>query len=1187
MKTFFVFEIRYWLKRPMPYIFFLLFAALAFGALTSDTVQIGSGQGTTNANAPLQIEAFFSILSIFGLVVITSFFNATASRDYSYGMDQIVFASPVKKWQLFFGKFFGAFAVATLPYLGITFAAWISPYMPWVDPNHFGPFSWGANINGFLLFSVCNTLFGGAIIYSFALYFRNPVLSYLSSFGIIVLYAITSSLTRDIENQHLIVFLDPFGNRSLDIYARYWSPAQRNAGYVGFTGLVLLNRLFWAGIGILLLTLMYSLFDFTRTRSRKTSRKKEKTATGQAIRTEKMPALVPAHRPVSAWFHQFFFELRSITRNNAFIILTAIALLNLLLGFIFNTGNFGQKSLPVTYSVIELISGSMQLFIYAFIIFYSGYVVFREKDMKIDEIVDATPVKNGHTVTAKLTAVLAAIAVILLFSSAMGMLYQLFSGFTSFDPGLYLRSLGVDLLGYGYILVAAYLIQLLIGNKYLGYVVIVVFLLCNIFLWQALRVESNLVRFGRLPNTIYSDMNGFGPFVPGIIGFGLYWAIACALLVLLTIGISLRGKDNAFREKVSRLGIYGKDHAALTLTALALFLACGSWIYYNTKVLNTPVPAKQREQRAAEYEKKYKKDETLLLPFTTSLNYTIELFPATRAMKVRVAWWIRNVHSAPLSILPFNMPARATDDTLRIPGASLTGEDRLLKYNVYTLKSPLQPGDSLQLTYTAKFVNKGIENEVSFTQLTRNGSFFHDGDILPVIGYSQGRELTNTLDRRKYQLPRRERLARLTRTCTDTCNTSYISNSATWVDLTTNISTSDDQMAVAPGTLIRRWHEKGRNYYTYQLHHKALNFFSFISADYQVKRDSIDHIAIEIYYDRHHPYNVDRMAAAVKKALTYYTQNFGPYYQQECRIIEFPRYEQFAQAFPGTMPYSEAIGFISDLRDTSTIDLVTYVVSHEMGHQWWAHQVIGPAMQGSESFSEGLAQYSALMVMKKEYGPRIMSRFLKYELDNYLRGRAQEKEYENPLIRTEEQGYIHYSKASLVYYYLQEMLGEKKFDSILKNVVSKYAYTNPPFPTAFNIVDEFKAGFPDSLSYLVTDLFEQITLFNNRIGKVDVTETPDHKYKINMEVLCEKLRSDSLGNERTIPMNDYIDIGLFEKDPRNPSELGNSLLSARIRISSRDTTLSFTLDKRPYQVGVDPYHYLVDKIIDDNLKKLE
>ena len=40
--------------------------------------------------------------------------------------------------------------------------------------------------------------------------------------------------------------------------------------------------------------------------------------------------------------------------------------------------------------------------------------------------------------------------------------------------------------------------------------------------------------------------------------------------------------------------------------------------------------------------------------------------------------------------------------------------------------------------------------------------------------------------------------------------------------------------------------------------------------------------------------------------------------------------------------------------------------------------------------SETLSQYSALMVMKKLYGPDKIRRFLKYELDNYLSSRKGE-----------------------------------------------------------------------------------------------------------------------------------------------------------------------------------------------------
>jgi ABC-2 type transport system permease protein len=117
------------------------------------------------------------------------------------------------------------------------------------------------------------------------------------------------------------------------------------------------------------------------------------------------------------------------------------------------------------------------------------------------------------------------------------------------------------------------------------------------------------------------------------------------------------------------------------------------------------------------------------------------------------------------------------------------------------------------------------------------------------------------------------------------------------------------------------------------------------------------------------------MESSMKKSLDYYITNFGPYYHKQVRIIEFPKYDSFAQAFPGTMPYSESIGFIAKIEDEDDIDMVFYVVAHEMGHQYWAHQLIGSEMQGATMLSETFSQYSALMVMEKEYGRDAMKNF--------------------------------------------------------------------------------------------------------------------------------------------------------------------------------------------------------------------
>ena len=108
---------------------------------------------------------------------------------------------------------------------------------------------------------------------------------------------------------------------------------------------------------------------------------------------------------------------------------------------------------------------------------------------------------------------------------------------------------------------------------------------------------------------------------------------------------------------------------------------------------------------------------------------------------------------------------------------------------------------------------------------------------------------------------------------------------------------------IAPGYLQKEWTEGGRRYFEYRMDSPILNFFAFQSGRYAVKKDRWNDVAIEVYYQPGHEYNLDRMIAATKAGLDYFTANFGPYQHKQFRIIEFPRYQTFAQSFPNTIPY--------------------------------------------------------------------------------------------------------------------------------------------------------------------------------------------------------------------------------------------------------------------------------------------
>ena len=325
------------------------------------------------------------------------------------------------------------------------------------------------------------------------------------------------------------------------------------------------------------------------------------------------------------------------------------------------------------------------------------------------------------------------------------------------------------------------------------------------------------------------------------------------------------------------------------------------------------------------------------------------------------------------------------------------------------------------------------------------------------------------------------------------------------------------------------------------------------------------------------------MMDAVERSLSYYTENFGPYYHKQCRIIEFPRYASFAQAFPGTMPYSEAIGFIIDLEDKSENNVVDAVIAHEMAHQWWAHQVIGASMQGGTMMSESFAEYSSLMTMKSiAETPMKMREFLKYDHDRYLRGRGSEVENEQPLYKVENQMHIHYGKGSVILYALQDYIGEDKVNLAMKTFLEEFRYKGPPYPTSLDFMKHLEPLVPDSLKYIITDWFKEITLYDNRMKEATYTELDNGKYKVTMNIESSKIEADTLGTETIVDIADWVDLGVFADE--DEKEL---IFEKRVLINQPKMTFTFVVDTLPAKAAIDPRWLLIDRVYSDNIKTVK
>jgi len=1170
----------------------LIYALFTFFATASDNVVIGGNAANVFKNAPYQIQQYYVILSIICLLMTTAFMNATANRDFETGMYQFVFSSPIKKSDYFFGKFIGAVIVSIIPTLGISIGTLLAPiFAPLLNmapAERFGEIYWSAHLQGLFSSAIPNVIITGVFLFALAIIFRNTIVSFVGSMLMLVFYLISYEYTNELTTEWLGSLLDPFGVRPYSIMTKYLTVGEKNFGVVTLRGELLTNRLVWLAFSLTVLWLVYWRFSFN---TRKEKAKKEKKHKSDSLPLFSEKVFEPSKAGVftfNTFWNLIKFETKSVIKNPVYITVMIIGLIMLVVNLSTFTSAYGTERYPVTYIVVDNIMDAYGIFMYGFIAFYTGVLVWKERDSKINEIQDATPIQTGMLFSSKAIAILISIAVVLFFSILLGIIAQTLYGYTRYEIGVYVKSLLViRMVKLAFLTVLSLLLHYLINNRYIAWFAFVVFIVINSFIWGLLEINTNMLAFGFLPEIEYSDMNGFGPFIPGTVWFSFYWTLFCLILCFIITAFFIRGKEEEFGKRFSMAKTNLRSRKFAIIASLAVFVLCSGFVYYNTKILNKYDSSKEQENKLVDYEKKYKKYENLSQPRFYRLNYHIDVFPETRGLNAKVEAWARNISTTPITELHFTMPYLTDSIQISIPGAKIKINDKRLHYQIYTLSKPLQPSDSICITVDLWKENKGFENEVSFTKLTHNGTFFNNNDIMPTLGYNKDFEISDKNKRAKLKLPKRERMPKLNDYNLAARSNCYVTPDADWVNVNTVISTTSDQIAIAPGSLIKTWNNKHRNYYNYKLDHQALNFYSFISAEYQVAKRKWKGIDLEVYYDKQHGYNVSNMLNSMQKSLEYYTVNFGPYYHKQCRIIEFPRYESFAQAFPGTMPYSEDIGFITDLRDVKKddIDMVFYVVAHEMGHQYWAHQLCGANMQGSEMMSEGFAQYSALMVMEKEYGKDKMKKFLKYEMDDYLSGRSSEAQAERPLMKTESQQYIHYNKASVVMYYLKEMIGENNVNHALKNLIGTYAYKNPPYATSNAAVTEFKKVTPDSLQYLIHDMFETITIFNNRVLEAKYQKIGS-EYEVKIKTSCEKFRCDSIGKETKIPIADYIDVALFAK-PQGDAELGKVLLRKRLKITKKDNTLTFRTKELPHKAGIDPYNYLIDRVPEDNVKPTE
>lgn len=170
-------------------------------------------------------------------------------------------------------------------------------------------------------------------------------------------------------------------------------------------------------------------------------------------------------------------------------------------------------------------------------------------------------------------------------------------------------------------------------------------------------------------------------------------------------------------------------------------------------------------------------------------------------------------------------------------------------------------------------------------------------------------------------------------------------------------------------------------------------------------------------------------------------------------------------------------------------------------------------------------------------------------------------------------------------YAMKDYLGEKVMNKALSAYLNKTKYQEPPYTNSIEFVNYLKAATPDSLKYIIHDMFETITLYENYVQHLSYTALPDGKYKVSLTVGSVKFRADKKGENVKVPVADYIDIGVFGAPVVKGKDIGKELVFQKMKITQPIQTFEFIVNEKPVIAGIDPYNKLIDRTPDNNTWK--
>jgi hypothetical protein len=1187
-------QVGFWISASIMFILGVIVMSFDFASASA----VGEKIKANGALPVAEIIANMSTIIIFFGAVFTV---TGAMRDDVHKSLEIIHSTPVSTPSMIWTRLLGVLATGFTCICALVIGMFIGQFAPWVDKETIGPINPLYFLQPLVVFGLISCLFVSAFYLLTAGITRNRTIVYVSAIAMLVISSIPGLLNESDKLKDMAALLDPFGTVGLLNDTEFWPASEQNTKMIPLSGTFLMNRLIWLAVSIGALILAQRLFKrgIVKRRLKKGGQLTDTHFTPDDIKLVQVTPAAPKGAKVSRFLTRFKYEYLTTVKSIPFAILLLIAIVFFLIGFVIRHQLTDMPVLLTGGQAFDVAVGGFTLFLILMMVFFGGDVIWRERTARITELIDSTAVQNWTLLTSKWLATIAMIFTVIALACISALVAQATIGVGDLDIPVMLKRgfLEIGLMMSFWVTLVMF-VQNFAPNRIFGMILGGLILFAILFGLARLPFYHPLMGFGMLSPGAYSDMNAYR--TSGLLTMtyrGIYWAGLVGLFAVSSIWLWRRGTDVRLSKRLKGVkGQMGKGSLALGFASVLAFFGMGGHIFYKTNIENEFYTDKKAETRLVEIEKNFKEISNRALPKIQSVDVEVQIYAEREQAEFKGQYRIKNTTGQPVSELWMTLPSDKESALRKIDlkGAARDKDNDLAKLaeklemrsHLYVFNPPLAPNAETTLDFEIFFDSPKF---MDGSPIRKRANFLNNSRM-PGLGVNYN-FLRNPDKRRKYDMPEKDK--RPDRDDPEAVKKNFFTASADYVDFSANFCVDAGQIPIAPGKFMSETiGPDGRVCRKYQAINPIMNFFAFVAADYEVAEDvwknpNGDDVDLRIYYHEGHPFNIDLMMAAMQSSMTTFTETFGPYQYAQARIMEVP-YVSFAQAFAGTIPFGENLGFIMEVeKGEDKIDFMTYVTAHELGHQWFGHQIVPANTKGYNVLSEGLTENASMTAYEKIVGYPMTRRMRSKRGEQYLSGRTGDKNPEPPLALAEDQQYIFYNKANIVFWGLRHYMPEGEMNAALAKFIQDYGSKGSPYPTTLELVDALREAAPEDLQEFITDSWEKITFWETGFGDVKVKGNADGTFTVTANALmAKKYASEEDGKETDAEtLDEPVEIAFYKEDPSNSWE-EEPILLKRFRLTEAETELTFELSERPGYIVIDPRALLMERKLNDNVKAL-